>query len=319
MLKKNKNRAKAPNTVLRSLLVAVGLLLFVGLLGAGYFYLDRLESPPDTRGMPVDVHFLQTENDADCALIKQGDISILIDTGEDTDAEAIMAFLEEQGVNSISLLILTHPDKDHIGGAPALVERFPVKRVVYPRYNKDSEAFDLLKQQLRQQGVQATVPLLSRTLTVGDISLSFFPPYETNYKKDNNYSLAVLASHGDVRMLFAADAEEKRLQELMKIHWPEIDLLKVPHHGRASVSSGAFIEIITPEYAVVTSDTADMVVKNALESAGTEMFFTRQGRVSFQSDGVGLVPAGERRKAAGWKAIFRDWVMDYSVPKNKKE
>ena len=117
------------------------------------------------------------------------------------------------------------------------------------------------------------------------MNLIVYPPLEKNYNKTNNYSLAVLINHGEVNMLFAGDAEEKRSEELLKIHWPELSLFKVPHHGRANPLSQKLFETLKPIYAVVTAAQADEVIVEECMKYHTDLYFSSPDTLEFQSDG----------------------------------
>ena len=195
-------------------------IIFVILRAAGVaalcalliFFLSRLEG-----GGPVEkaeLRFVGTGDDADCAILKSRDSCVMIDTGEAADAPAILRALEEMGVERIDCMILTHPDKDHIGGASAIVEALPVERVVCPYYAAENKRYEDLMGRLEDKGIGVLVPARDRTLTLGDLQVRIFPPQKSYYEKDNDYSLAVLVRHGEVRMFFAGDAQKERLKEL---------------------------------------------------------------------------------------------------------
>ncbi|MCR5330008.1 MAG: MBL fold metallo-hydrolase, partial [Lachnospiraceae bacterium] len=71
---------------------------------------------------------------ADAILISSGDANILVDAGEEADAEYILAKLKEKGISRLDLLLVTHFDKDHAGGVPQILENIAVDRIYYPDY-----------------------------------------------------------------------------------------------------------------------------------------------------------------------------------------
>ena len=73
------------------------------------FYCDH------NTGLPLPQHKFHRLH-ADCAILLSQDTCVMIDTGEEQDAEHILTLLEQEQVEKIDCLILTHPDKDHIGG-----------------------------------------------------------------------------------------------------------------------------------------------------------------------------------------------------------
>ena len=102
----------------------VALLRFFGLVlltGGLAFALLQVMAPGEPKGK-ADFFFLQTAEDADCTLLLSDGKSILIDTGEAQDYEAICTLLRQKNLERIDCLILTHPDKDHIGSAQALAQ-----------------------------------------------------------------------------------------------------------------------------------------------------------------------------------------------------
>ena len=59
---------------------------------------------------------------ADAILLQFDGHNVLVDTGENGDGKEIVTELESKNVEKIDLLILTHHDKDHIGGADVILD-----------------------------------------------------------------------------------------------------------------------------------------------------------------------------------------------------
>ena len=74
--------------------------------------------------------------------------AVLIDTGENGDGDELADWLTERGVERLDLMILTHHDKDHIGGADAILERFSVDAVRMPAYESTSKQYQQLAKAL---------------------------------------------------------------------------------------------------------------------------------------------------------------------------
>ncbi len=239
----------------------------------------------------IAVSFLGTAEDADCMIISSGKRAVMIDTGEEQDGERILAVLEEKGIEVIDYMILTHPDADHVGGADAVLRNFRVLQVVEPVYGGDAEKeerFEKLNGYCEENGIP--VRRLKENLNVSTDYLDFtvYPPEKPYYEKANNYSLAVLVSHGSVHLFFAGDALRIRSEELLEIPLPEIDLYKVPHHGRDNKATEEMFEAIRPRYAVVTAGDAEEEVKKSCSKLGVQLFFTGQQGWEFISDGKEL-------------------------------
>lgn len=275
---------------LPALLRAVGLALLVAVL---FLALESSMAPSQPK-QPADFFFLQTADDADCTLLISGGKSVLIDTGEAQDYEAVCALLKQQNVARIDCMILTHPDKDHIGSALALSQAYPIGLVIEPYYAKEKDSYQTLNDALDAQGVSRLVLARPRNLTYGDLRLTVYPPEETNYQNDNNYSLAIEVRHGEASLFFAGDAYVARTKELLKLPLHAVDLYHASYHGRDYENGPLLLQALTPQYVIVTADSAGKDTQQCCAALGSQVFCTASGIVHMQSDGsaLTLLPQG---------------------------
>lgn len=259
------------------------LILFASLLAAIFATANRPVSGQ------AQVLFIQTQNDADCALLLSGDQCVMVDTGEAVDGPHIVEQMRQRGITDIDCLILTHPDKDHIGGAPALAEEFPIHMVVEPYFGTEKESLDQLHRLFDELGIPYTQPYRDRLMNYGEWSLRLMAPKQRTYKKDNNYSLALQANHGDVTVFFGGDAEKERSSELLSSVLPQdVFLYKVPYHGRSTPLADELIQKLSPQYAIVTASAPSVSVRKSLQAVGATVFCTvgtEASELLFISDG----------------------------------
>ncbi len=221
---------------------------------------------------------------ADAFVLIFGDHVTIIDTGLDKKADKLVAFLQERGITRVDEMIITHFDKDHVGGADHILENFDVGVVYTTYHSKQSDDIDSYLLALSDKGMKETTVTENTTFEVGDISFTIYPPETKVYadKMSNNSSLVIKVSLGENSMLFAGDAEAFRIQELLKTENLESTILKVPHHGRYDVYSEALIEYVKPEYAIITSSKSepeDQEVLDILEKNNVTTYLTREGEV----------------------------------------
>lgn len=224
---------------------------------------------------------------SDCILIEIGDKVVMIDTGEDKNGEQIVDKLKEKGVNTLDYLILTHLDKDHIGGVDSVLSSVKVKNLIQANYEKDSKQYDEYTDSLKQAGVEPVVLKEKMNLEINNAKISIQPASKSDYESSNDYSIMTSINYGEHRFLFAGDAEEKRLAEFISENTLKYDFVKIPHHGRYDKLTEAFLESITPEYAVITcSDkkAPDEDVLKILEKLNVKTFLTSAGDVVINSD-----------------------------------
>ena len=217
-------------------------------------------------------------------LISQDHVAI-IDTGLDKKADRLVDFLKEQGVTKVDELIITHFDKDHVGGADHVLDNFEVGKVYVTYHSKDSDDITSYMEALQENNVQETVVKDIVSYEYDGISFTIYPPGKQEYrlKTSNNSSLAIRVVLGEKSMLFTGDAEEERIEELLKIKGLQSTILKVPHHGRYSYNTEDLVKYVKPEYAVITSsksDPEDREVMDILEENGVVTYLSRDGNIT---------------------------------------
>lgn len=263
----------------------LGVCALCAALIGGWYLLEN-------RGVTKDAEFIfvGTQEDADCAVFLSGEDCVVIDTGEEKDGAHILEILKDRNVDKIDCLILTHPDKDHIGSASFLVDSIPVTEVITPYYEGEKPLYRDLLDKLETEHIPVESLSRDRLFTFGELDIRVFPPEEFHYDESNDYSLAALVKHGDVTLFLAGDAEKERLGELLKLDLPQVNVYKTAHHGRNSKRGVKLIEELKPEYAVVTAQEPEDEIREAFRESGTKVLTTVTQDISFMSDGKKISP-----------------------------
>ena len=270
--------------IIKGLGYVLGFLVLICDVSAEYMYV----MPYKKASGPVKTIFIQTANDADCTLIFQNDAAVMIDAGEAQDAEHILDVLRENNIQHLDYLILSHGDQDHIGAVKDILASVEIECVVEP-YCSGKDDFNELNAVLDDSDIRILYPVHNMRIRAGQIKMTIYPALEKKYTDSNNYSLGTKVTHGKVNMVFTGDALKKRSLELERIHWPEVAVYKVPHHGRANKETENLMTLVNPDYAVVTSSACDTSVRESAEKVGAELLFTSDGDLVFTSDGKSVI------------------------------
>lgn len=263
------------------LIIFIIIALFCGFILGDYFqYKENLTTDIVFFGM----------GKADSIFIRNNSKTMLIDTGTREKRKKLVNNLKELGVKKIDYLILTHPDKDHIGGAYYIIDNFKVERIIQSKFEKGNKAELRLKESLKNTTLENIIITTSEDykFDLGNLKITIYPPREDSYTKSNDYSLITHVEDGDLNYIFAGDAEEILLSEILQKKLPPIDIYKVPHHGKWNINSVKIIEKISPKYAIITNNIGDKRVIESLKEIGAKSFYVFDNDVHFRSDGKNL-------------------------------
>ena len=187
--------------------------------------------------------------------------------GEGAGSKVVVPYLRRLGVRKIDVLVLTHPDEDHAGGAKAVLKNFPVKLMVVSPIGlePDKEATKLIPPeylQLLNRAIQKKVVLkvakagtflpLDPALTIKILNPPL-PPLKGTRSDVNNASVVFSLSYGKQRFLFTGDCDVEGQKWLLEHKRPYLkaQVLKFPHHGSRYFEAD-FLKAVNPKIAVIS-------------------------------------------------------------------
>ena len=228
---------------------------------------------------------------ADAYLISAGDSAVLIDCGESGAGKLIVQYMKEQGIRDLDCLILTHFDKDHVGGAAKVLKSVPVQRVLQSNSPRDSKQMEKYLKALDQADFEAETVREAVTFSLGGAEFTVYPPQKEDYDKDpsNNSSLVTSVKFGENSFLFTGDSESARLAEVLGLDLGKYDLLQIPHHGEWDMLLVSLVRATDPSLAVITSseeEPEDKRTLQLLEQEGVEALLSREGELDIVSNGT---------------------------------
>ena len=254
----------------------------------------------------MEVHFLDV-GQGDSTLIVCGEHAMLIDAGDDSKGTQIQNYLQKQKIEKLDYLVLTHPDADHIGGAPVIISKFEIDKVFVSNYEKDNKTYQKLIQALDNKRLKYTTPKVGAQYSLGTATITILAPGK-EYDNPNDASIALLIQNGDHKFLFTGDAGEEAEQDILDSGMTVLaDVYQVGHHGSKTSTSEDFLEAVNPTYAVISCAEGNEYghphaqTLNTLRANGVKVYRTDEaGTIIASSDGKKLtfnVPASETWKA----------------------
>ncbi len=197
---------------------------------------------------------------ADALLLRSGSDAYLIDTGTEESLDRLLRALRNEGVSSLTGIIITHTDSDHMGGLEGLLDSDIAIGAVYTSgYCKKKKVSKNPVVKLMKARDQEAILLVSGdTLPLSGGTLQVLGPLERDGDKENNNSLVLWAQGGGGSMLLTGDMEFPEENSLLKAELiPRADVIKIANHGEDDATSAALIKTVQPSLAVISTNTAD--------------------------------------------------------------
>lgn len=242
-------------------------------------------------------------------IVTPGGSTILIDTGGlgaysattrlDTGEDIVAPYLWHRGFRRIDVLILSHLDFDHAGGAPAILRSFRPRALWLPIFPSQHQLWDRVSATAADLGIQPELRSAGDTWEVDGVQFEFHHPgplHPTTGKASadsNGESLVLHLRFGKNTALFTGDIE--RVGEfaiLSRGTLPHADVLKVAHHGSRTSTTEEFLSVVAPSVALISAGWLNPyrhphpTVVDRILSRRTAIFRTdRDGAITLRSDG----------------------------------
>lgn len=237
----------------------------------------------------IAMHFLDVGH-GDCTIIIcDGDVMV-VDGGRAGKSDMIFSFFRARNIDHVRAVVGTHPDSDHIGGLPAVFHAASVDVLYVPTLDHEAKRHNILMRTARDARASIIVPKDGESFQVGGALVTIIVPNVPN-PTDNEMSLVVRIVYGDHAFLLCADIDSD-IERLLLANGYDVsaDVLKVAHHGSETATSPAFLQAVSPTYAVISGNDQYGAAKNdvtqRIQNAGITLLHTHfDGCVSITSTG----------------------------------
>lgn len=189
---------------------------------------------------------------------------------------------------TIDVVLLTHPQKDHLQGLISVVQRYNVKYFVIGVEGNNTEGYKRLIQVLREKKVPVQNLFTGDSFTMGKVKFDVLWPERkwviakmkpaspagrqfnnltmnqlnmngsailglSTDQNVNNFSYYLDLHYGKFQALFTGDGDSQIQPEVAAaVSLPDVDILKYPHHGSKTGMLPEFLDKIKPELAVIS-------------------------------------------------------------------
>ncbi|MDU1003590.1 MAG: MBL fold metallo-hydrolase [Clostridium butyricum] len=200
------------------------------------------------------VHYINVDQ-GDAILIQVNNKNLLIDSGPKSHKKQLVKFLNDLNISKLDYVIATHPHEDHIGNMNTVLNSYKVQSFYAPKVYSYTKSFEQMIDSLKSNNLKINpIKRGCNTINLGfQTNVEVFSPINDTYDNENNYSPVIKISFGNNSFLFTGDAEKEIEDKLILLNDDlKADILKVSHHGSSSSTSDAFLNRVSPKYAVIS-------------------------------------------------------------------
>lgn len=222
----------------------------------------------------------------------------------------VSPYLWSRSIRRLDVLAITHSDRVHFGGVPALLDNFQIGEVWLSPVAFDEEDRNRLDA-ITARAIRVKFLKQGDRFQMGAVAFHILGPAvgaESEKGRNNDRSLVLTASFGDHCFLLTGDIEaraETRLVDGEALR--EADILKVAHHGSKTSTQDVFLDRVAPTFAVISAGFRNPfghphpTVLERLQARGVQVLRTDlEGTVSVSTDGRRLqVRTFQRERALG--------------------
>lgn len=159
--------------------------------------------------------------------------------------------LRRMGLRSLAAVVITHPHRDHAGGAAAVVRALTVRALLDPLQPGDWPEDAAARRAARMRHTEVVAARRGREYRLGRLRLRILWPDGGGLAGQNphDHAAVVLASYGSTDLLLTADAESP---VTARLPLRAVEVLKVAHHGSSDPGLAGELRTLRPRVAVIS-------------------------------------------------------------------
>ncbi len=262
-MSKNKNKTPQQRFGTGLLILFIATVLIVGIYRFTPLVEEFVEPKTETVQGVINAHFIDVgQGDASLVQIPKEDgtyFNMLIDSGEYSEADSLIDYLESSEVEKLDAIVASHPHADHIGAMSEVIEKYEVEDIYMPdvpdELTPTTKSYESMLDAIIEKQVPVTYVEAGDTIeTQTDAKVEVLSPnLDMDYDDLNNLSIVMKISLGEQSFLFTGDAEKEAIDLMIESGMNlSADVLKVPHHGSVTSTYEKMLEEINPKVAVIS-------------------------------------------------------------------
>lgn len=217
-------------------------------------------APPASYEGTLEVYVLDVGQGDSIFLRSPSGKTMLVDASESGDYDDVIdGFLQDEGVETLDVVLATHPHNDHIGGMWKLIRDYGVEDFYLSPETHTTATFERMLEQLEKKNVNTHYAVRGDDTTIPwdeDVTVEILSPIDGyDYNDLNDWSVIVRVSYGETAIVLTGDAEHHAETLALSALPKELfkaTVLKLGHHGSSTSSSADFVDAVDPDVVIAS-------------------------------------------------------------------
>lgn len=264
------------------------VLVIVLLVGAFYFreyYIAQNRSLVETSADgELKVHYIDVGQGDSSFIELPNEETMLIDSGEAKYGDELSEYISSLGYKTIDYVVATHADADHIGAMATVFENFEIESCYTSPVPSNTKTYGKFLKAVEDEGIELNYPKQNDfIIDTENLEIEVLGPKSEKSSDTNNSSVVLEISYYEYDFLFTGDAD---CETLLSYDLEEVEVLKVSHHGSRTGTNRELLDVVSPQYAVIS-----VATKNKYSHPHEEVIRLLSGIVTYKTSESGTVVA----------------------------
>lgn len=186
-----------------------------------------------------------------------GGENILVDGSTGKKARVIEDVLHKKGINSLDMVVLTHPHDDHLGGLLQVMTDIKTKSVLDSSFPNTSPQYLNFLRLIQKNKIKYFAARAGEVFKFGPVNVQVIAPFNeeiTGTESDaNNNSVVLRVVYGNTSFLLMGDAAFEEEEKILSF-WKNIksDVIKIGHHGSRTSTCDDLLRSVSPKEAIIS-------------------------------------------------------------------
>lgn len=179
-----------------------------------------------------------------------------LDENYDVGKSVLVPYLLDRGISSIDYMMVSHFDKDHVGGLIYVLKSLRVKNILISKQSQESNEYKEFIQIAKKRKIKVIAVKQGDVIRIeNDISFYIlYPTAKLEFNDLNNNSIVAKLVYGNFSMLFTGDIEQEAEGKILQKYSTDrlkSTVLKIAHHGSKTSTTEGFIDLVNPKIALI--------------------------------------------------------------------